>query len=390
MQHYMHMVHRHFWQSLVEQNWQERSVLWLAGVRRVGKTFLCQSLDDIEYFDCELPRTRRMMEDPQAFLEGLGRHRIVLDEIHRLPNPSELLKIAADHYPNVRVLATGSSTLGASAKFKDTLAGRKRNVWLTPMCLEDLKDAKRTNLRHRFLRGGLPPFFLAESFPERDFQEWIDAYWAKDIQELFRLEKRSSFQKFTELLMTQSGGLFEATRFTAPCEVSRTTISNYLNALEATFVAHVIRPFSTHRPTEIVSAPKVYGFDTGFVAYYRGWQDLRREDLGMLWEHFVLNEIMARQQSREILYWRDKRGHEVDFILTGRQTKPVAVECKWSAADFDATNLQAFRRQYADGENFVLAQDVATPFSRHFGEITARFESLQTFTKTIGLGRMDT
>ena len=56
----------------------------------------------------------------------------------------------------------------------------------------------------------------------------------------------------------------------SPCEVSRTTISNYLKALEATFVAHVVRPFSTHRPTEIVSAPKVYGFDTGFVATVAG------------------------------------------------------------------------------------------------------------------------
>ena len=379
------MVQRRFWQKLLERHWRERSVVWLAGVRRVGKTVLCQSLHDIEYFDCELPRTRRMMEDPQSFLDGLGKRRIVLDEIHRLSNPSELLKIAADHYPNIRVLATGSSTLGASAKFKDTLAGRKRNVWLTPMCLEDLKDAQHTDLRHRFLRGGLPPFFLADRFPERDIQEWMDAYWAKDIQELFRLERRSSFQKFTELLLTQSGGLFEATRFTAPCEVSRTTISTYLNVLEATFVAHVIRPFSTHRPTEIVSAPQGHGFDTGFVAYYQGWQDLRREDLGVLWEHFVLNEMMARRQSRDILYWRDKRGHEIDFILPGRRNKPIAIECKWSAADFDATNLHAFRRQYADGENYVLAQDVERPFTRPFGEITVRFENLHTFVNMIGL-----
>jgi uncharacterized protein len=387
MQYYMHMVQRRFWQKLVEQSWQERSVVWLAGVRRVGKTFLCQSLNNIEYFDCELPRTRRMMEDPQAFLEGLGPRRIVLDEIHRLPDPSELLKIAADHYPRARVLATGSSTLGASARFKDTLAGRKRNLWLTPMCLEDLKDAKRPDLRHRFLRGGLPPFFLADKFPEHDFQEWMDAYWAKDIQELFRLERRSSFQRFTELLMTQSGGMFEATRFTSPCEVSRTTIGNYLKVLEATFVVHVIRPFSTHRPTEIISAPKVYGFDTGFVAYYRGWQDLRQEDLGVLWEHFVLNEIMTRKQGRDISYWRDKRGHEVDFILTGRRNQPVAIECKWSANGFDGTNLQAFRRQYSGGENFVLAHDVDHSHSRHFGEIVVQFESLQTFAKTISQER---
>jgi len=132
----------------------------------------------------------------------------------------------------------------------------------------------------------------------------MDACWAKNIQELFRSKSHSSFQKFTELLMAQGGGLFEATRFAAPCEVSRTTISNYLHVPEATFVAHVIGPFSTHRPTAMVSAPKVGGFDTGFVAYYRGWQDFRREDLGLLWENFVLNEIMARPRSPEVSYWR--------------------------------------------------------------------------------------
>ncbi|MGA3323108.1 MAG: ATP-binding protein [Terriglobia bacterium] len=377
------MVQRHFWLKLIERAWRERPVVWLAGVRRVGKTCLSQTLPNTEYFDCELPRVRRTMEDPQGFLDGLAGRRIVLDEIHRLPNPSEMLKIAADHYPHTRVLATGSSTLGASAKFQDTLSGRKRDLWLTPMTLADLGDFERPDLRRRFLRGGLPPFFLAGELPERDFQEWLDAYWAKDIQELFRLESRSSFQKFTELLVAQSGGVFEATHFTAPCQVSRPTIANYLKALEATFAAHVIRPFSSHRPTEIVAAPKVYAFDTGFVCYHRGWQELRRQDLGDLWEHFVLNEIMAQLQSRQIFYWRDKRGHEVDFILPTRRREPLAVECKWSASAFEAANLQAFRRVYPQGENIVVAQDVDRAFRRNYGEISVRFESLPSTVSRI-------
>ena len=310
------MVDRQFWCNRIETAWKRRSIIWLSGVRRVGKTCLCQTLPDIEYFDCELPRVRRLMEDPQAFLDSVGKGRIVLDEVHRLPNPSELLKIAADHYPQIQVVATGSSTLGASAKFKDTLVGRKTELWLTPLITADLNDFNRMDIHHRLLHGGLPPFFLETELPEPDFQEWIDAYWAKDIQELFRLERRYSFQKFTELLIAQSGGVFEASSFARPCEVSRGTISNYLSVLEATFVVHVIRPFSSRRATEIVAAPKVYGFDTGFVCYYRGWSQLRQEDLGLLWEHFVLNEIMAQTQSREIHYWRNKRGLEVDFVLT--------------------------------------------------------------------------
>ena len=358
------MAHRQFWLSKIEEAWQRRTVVWLSGVRRVGKTTLCQTLADIEYFDCELPRVRRLMDDPQAFLDDVGEGRIVLDEIHRLDNPSELPKIAADHYPSIQILATGSSTLGASTKFRDTPAGRKAELWLTPMIGADLEDFGRQDLHHRFLRGGLPPFFLASELLERDFQEWMDAYWAKDIQELFRLERRHSFQKFAELLMAQSGGIFEATRFASPCEVSRTTISNYLSVLEATFVVHVIRPFSTHRPTEIVSTPKVYGFDTGFVCYHRGWSELRREDMGLLWEHFILNEIMAHFQSREVRYWRDKRGHEVDFVLTRRGEPTVAIECKWATDAFDARPLKAFRRQYPQEKNFVVAADVERPFTR--------------------------
>ena len=202
------MVNRKFWLNQIENAWERRSVVWLSGVRRVGKTCLCQTLPDIEYFDCELPRVRRLMEAPQEFLDSIESGRIVLDEIHRLPNPSELLKIAADHYPQIKIVATGSSTLGASAKFRDTLAGRKTELWLTPIMMDDLNDFNQSNIQHRLLHGGLPPFFLESEYPENDYQEWIDAYWAKDIQELFRLERRYSFQKFTELLTLQSGGIF--------------------------------------------------------------------------------------------------------------------------------------------------------------------------------------
>ena len=377
------MINRQFWRNRIETAWERRSVVWLSGVRRVGKTCLCQTLPDIEYFDCELPRVRRLMEDPEAFLDSIGNGRIVLDEIHRLPNPSELLKIAADHYPQIQIVATGSSTLGASTKFRDTLTGRKSELWLTPMIKADLKDFDRVDIPHRLLHGGLPPFFLEDEPPEPEFQEWIDAYWAKDIQELFRLERRSSFQKFTELLMAQSGGVFEASRFARPCEVSRTTISNYLSILEATFVVHIIRPFSTHRATEIVAAPKVYGFDTGFVCYYRGWTQLRQEDLGLLWEHFVLNEIMAHTQSREVRYWRDKREHEIDFVLTRRQGTPISIECKWAASGFSPRSLLAFRRQYPAGENFVAAHDIDRPFTRDYNGIRVKFVNLDTLIDEI-------
>jgi hypothetical protein len=375
------MVRRSSWLRRIEAAWRRRPVVWLMGVRRVGKSVLCRSLPDTHYYDCELPRVRRLLEDPESFLADHRTRRVVLDEIHRLPNPAEVLKIAADHFPDTRVLATGSSTLGASSRFRDTLAGRKDEVWLTPMTLADLDDFGKTDIRYRLLRGGLPPFFLAEELPERDFQEWLDAYWAKDILELFRLERRQSFQRLVELLMAQSGGLFEATGFARACEVSRTTITNYVAVLQATFVVHLVRPFAGGGAAEIVSAPKAYGFDTGFVCYYRGWHELRRDDLGLLWEHLVLNELHAQVGAGPIRYWRSKHGNEIDFVLTARGRPPAVIECKWSAAEFDPMNLAAFRDRYPQGPNYVVSADTRSPYSRRYRGLPVQFVSLPALIK---------
>ncbi len=375
-------IKRSFWQHLIEQAWQERSVIWLMGVRRMGKTKLCQSLPNVEYFDCEIPEVRQALSNITLFLESQHGKRIVLDEIHCLDNPSQLLKIAADYHPSVKIIATGSSTLGASAKFSDTLTGRKREVWLSSLLLEETEKLENFTIERRFLFGGLPAYFTAQKLPEADFREWNDAYWAKDIQDLFTVGKRQSFLKFAALLLAQSGGQFEASKFTVSCEVSRPTINNYLAILEETFVVHVIRPFSTYRQTEIVSAPKVYGFDTGFVCYAKMWSTLRKEDNGILWEHCVLNEIQAYLQIRSINYWRDKRGHEIDFVLRSGRDTITAIECKFSSLSISGDraalaaigkNFAAFRDLYPHGENYVVCYDVTIPFQRKHDDLILSF-----------------
>jgi hypothetical protein len=153
-------------------------------------------------------------------------------------------------------------------------------------------------------------------------------------------------------------------------------VTNYLSVLEATLVAHVVRPYSTRRSTELVSAPKVYAFDTGFVCYVRGWRDLRPEDLGLLWKHLVLNELQAYLQTRHIRYWRDKNKHEVDFVIPERGNAPDAIECKWSAGEFDPKSLLAFRRQYPSGRNWVVATNVDRRYVRRMNGIEVRYTSL--------------
>ena len=131
--------------------------------------------------------------------------------MHQLPDPSRLLKIGADAFPKLKILATGSSTLAATQKFRDSLTGRKRVVEFVPVLHEELPAFGMADVRERLLRGGLPSALLAEEHDPDFYGEWQDSYFARDVQELFRLEKRAGFLRVLELLLRQSGGMLDVT-----------------------------------------------------------------------------------------------------------------------------------------------------------------------------------
>src|SRR4030042_6471032 len=151
------MIDRPYWLKRIQDAWKKRPIVWLAGVRRVGKTTLARMLPDTVYVNCDLPSDARRLDDPELFYRS--QHKdvvIVLDEIHRLADPSRVLKIASDAFPGLRILATGSSTLAATRKFRDTLAGRKYVLMLSPVLWTECEnDFGILDLDHRLLSGGL-------------------------------------------------------------------------------------------------------------------------------------------------------------------------------------------------------------------------------------------
>ncbi|MFZ4395415.1 MAG: AAA family ATPase [Kiritimatiellia bacterium] len=96
---------------------------------------------------------------------------VVFDEIHQLRDPSRVLKVGADEFPALRILATGSSTLAAGNKFRDALTGRKRNVHLTPVLLDEL-PAFGVSLQQKLYQGGLPQAMLADAKQPSLYREW--------------------------------------------------------------------------------------------------------------------------------------------------------------------------------------------------------------------------
>ena len=349
------MIERPFWVSRIEQAWKEASIVWLAGVRRVGKTTLVQSLgpDRIQYVNCDLPSAADMVTDPELFFRNCERPVVVFDEIHRLPDPSRVLKIGADLFPHLKVIATGSSTLAASRKFKDTLTGRKRLVHLAPVLWDEL-SAFNVSLIRRLYHGGLPQALLADTKPMGFYREWMDSFFARDIQQLFAFRDPVKFNMLFEYLLKQSGGQFEITRTASALGISRPTVADHLRALEITHAVTTVRPFHGGGQKEIIKMPKIYGFDTGFVSFSRGWDPLRQDDYEPLWEHIVLEYLQAHAYDYQIQYWRMSDGREVDFVIARSRDTVDAIECKWNQEQFDPASLKLFRALYPKGNNYLI------------------------------------
>ena len=362
------MITRPFWQQRITDAWQEAPIVWLSGVRRSGKTTLAESLgtEQVQYVNCDLPSTEAMLSDPQLFYQDISKPIVIFDEIHQLNDPARILKIGADMFPHLKILATGSSTLAASHKFRDTLTGRKRTVHLTPVLWDEL-SAFGVTLSRRLFQGGLPSALLAASKKSAMYREWLDSFFARDIQRLFGFRDLNRFNALVEYLLRQSGGQFELTKTATAIGITRPTVESHLQALEITHAMTLVRPFHSGGQHELVKQPKIYGFDTGFVSFARGWDPLRPDDLGILWEHLVLEHLQAHFPENPACYWRDKAGHAVDFVLKQNRDEVDVIECKWDASTFDSTSLAIFRNYYPHGRNYLMCPTNAAAYTRRYG-----------------------
>ena len=367
------MVPRPFWLQRIEQAWQEAPIAWLCGVRRCGKTTLAEALggERALFVNCDLPSVEDMVRDPQLFYRSCTRPVVVFDEIHQLRDPARILKIGADAFPKLKIIATGSSTLAASKKFRDTLTGRKRTVHLLPVLWDEL-PVFGVPLYRRLYHGGLPPALLADSKRPALYREWMDSFFARDLQRLFGFRDMDRFNALLEYVMRQSGGQIEVTRTAAALGITRPTVQSHLRALEVTNAITLVRPFHGGGQNELVKMPKIYAFDTGFVSFARGWDPLRPEDYGLLWEHLVLDHLRAHFPEQPVRYWRDKAGREVDFVLAPRRDEVDAIECKWDPGAFDSSSLKVFRSYYTKGRNYLITPSGDPAYTKRYGQLNVR------------------
>ena len=371
------MRKRVLWLDRIAREWRARPIVWLSGVRRTGKSTLIEALSgQTLLLDCDDPAVESRVKDPMRFFKSVKADIVAFDEIHQLKDPARLLKIGADRFPKLRILATGSSTLWATRKFSDSLTDRKRTVHLPPVLWSELPlfDA---SIEKRLYRGGLPgPLLQDGENKERAFyREWLDSFFARDVQRLFAFRDFEKFNSVFEYVLRTSGGQFEITKAASTLGLGRATVDAHLDALRIMLAATLVRPFHGGGVKELTKMPKIYAFDTGFVSFARAWSPLRPADYGLLWEHVVLEQLQGLKPEATILYWRDADGREIDFVIPGNRGAVDAIECKWSVDDFEAKTLRLFRSYYPKGRNFLITPQSGEPYARAYGNLEVTIAS---------------
>ncbi len=425
---------RLFDREILDSIWQwvdDTRLIILVGARQVGKTsilyLLIKRLIDrgvapgsIFYFDLEdfelLNVFNGGVRDFLRYLEAQGinldqRNYVFVDEIQYMDDPSNFLKLMADHHRNLKFICSGSSTLEVRKKFTDSLAGRKvifeiptlsfreylafrqEEVLLRAIGAEGwgaTQDASMALLSliniveppleiHRkqlqayyeqyIIYGGYPAVVLENQRDRklRLLREIYESYVRKDINQLFTVENVTAFNDLVRLMALQIGNLVNLHEVTTSLSISRPTVEKYLFVLENTFILKRVPPFFINKRKEVVKMPKVYYHDTGMRNQaVRNFQSLSmRSDTGALIENGVFGSLGTRLSiSNELKFWRMKNGSEVDFIVEGEQLIPVEVKYTAMKSPRVPSGIRSFIREYRPKRAYVITRDC-------FGELAA-------------------
>lgn len=333
---------------VLESRLFQGKALLLLGPRQVGKTTLMRELAaraavPTLWLNADEPGVRSRLE--QSSIASLSRivgeaRLVVLDEAQRIENIGLTLKLLVDEFPEVQVLATGSSALELRSTLHEPLTGRKFEYHLYPLSFEEMAApegllAEEQKLELRLVYGYYPDIVLHPAQAEERLSNLSESYLYKDVLMLGGIKKPALLQKLLEALALQLGNEVSFREVGETIGADAVTVERYVDLLEKAFVLFRLPSLSRNRRNEIKRGKKVYFFDCGVRnSILQTFAPLRlRQDVGALWENFCVVERMKRDFNRlrrvNRFFWRTVDQQEIDF-LEERDGKLSAFEFKWN------------------------------------------------------------
>jgi len=326
-------------QEEVQASLLKNPVTAVLGPRQCGKSTLVKQmiapLDDVLYLDLERPSDIQKMEDPEWFLSSQDDKLICLDEIQRLPEIFPLIRSLVDeHRMPGRFLILGSASRELIKQSSESLAGRISYKTLTPFLWSELSGI--ISLETYISRGGFPLSTLSNS--DSDSYEWrldfISTFLERDLLQ-FAGFTAVTMRRLWQMLAHNNGQTLNMSRLGESLGVSHTTIRNYVDLLEHTFMVKQLPPWKGNTNKRLVKSPKVYLTDSGITAallQLNGFEQVAGHPVfGSLWESVVFMQLNAHIPHAEFSFYRTNHGHELDFILSFPDSI-IAIECKASVA----------------------------------------------------------
>jgi predicted AAA+ superfamily ATPase len=306
----------------------------VTGPRRAGKTTLLRKLfPAARYVLLEDPDIQgRVRSDPRAFLDEM-QPPVVFDEIQNTPELLDYVRTLIDTRPRHmgQWLFTGSQEAPLMRGITESMAGRAAILQLLPF---SFAETSKVNLLH----GGFPEVLARPAVRSLWFASYLQTYLERDVRAITKVRDLVTFRRFLSVLASRHGQILNKTDLAAPLGVSVPTIGEWLSILEATGQIILVPPYFENFGKRLIKSAKIYWEDCGLACYLLGvstWSELERSPfLGSLFEGFVAAEILKSQANqgkrKELYYFRDQQGLEVDFIVPRANSNVWLVEVKAS------------------------------------------------------------
>ena len=321
----------------IQLSLQHNPATAILGPRQCGKSTLVKHLlsnqDQTLYLDLERPSDLRKLEEPEWFLTTQLDKLVCLDEIQRKPELFPLLRSLIDERRRPGMfLILGSASRDLIRQSSETLAGRISFKSLSPFLWTEIHAT--VSLETYMARGGFPLSALASS--ERISYEWrkdfITTFLERDLLQFAGFSPQT-MRRLWQMLAHSNGQTVNFSALGSSLGVSHTTIRNYIDLLEGTFMLYQLRAFSGNTKKRLVKSPKVYIADTGIANALIGLKDFEEitghPSFGTIWETVVLSNLIGHFPQLDYSFYRTNHGQEVDIVVSnGREV--IAIECKAS------------------------------------------------------------
>lgn len=376
------MIPRYITNTIIQRLQQSNKIIILYGARQVGKTTLIKAIlkndsdkvleinaDQIKYRDIlsstDLTQIKRLVS---------GYDLLFIDEAQQVPDIGLNLKIISDNIPELKIIATGSSSFELANKISEPLTGRKWTFTLFPISLLELSEFKNpfeldSELSDFLTFGMYPEVFSYENrLDKMDYlKEIVESFLYKDLLTLSQIKNAGKIYELLQLLAYQIGSPVSYSELGRKLGLSTDTVISYIDLLEKVFVIFRLPGFSRNLRKEITKNKKIYFYDTGIrnVVIEDFSLPEKRPDIGALWENFIISERIKRNKYKRAhtnsYFWRTYTGAELDYIeessgkLSGFEIKWKKKKAKvpkswienYESADFNVVNAENY-------QNFVL------------------------------------